>query len=431
MDGMKIYVCFQIVYEFLSSDDFNLKDMMRTEPEGLFSRAIDAYDECALEMALRMRDGGHPVELTAVTVSPHDDKRIYESLYALGFDRVIRVNYAAPPFHPLEKAAILAPVLKDAGLVLTGKQSSLGGSRQVPRELARLLNFPYADHVNRIELTEEGLHFEASGNGTIASGIITGPAVLMAGDSAWLRIPTLRNRLAVKNRWAEVLESDGRDAGDKLPEAIKVLPGRGTCVQLHGTVREQAEEILSILREKRTSTVTQAAGNERNTRFTYGGKLCAVFKDEIPELKDISEIHPGWIKNYTSQPDKSEEGLSEAMAVFVAGRGIGSEENRALLSVTAGRLEAKVAATRAAVLNGWYSAGVQVGISGVMLRCETVLVFGASGAAAFTNGIDSCKCVIAVNQDPQAAIFQHADYGCVADCGALLRELENRLSQSK
>lgn len=425
---MKITVCFQVIPDLSAAAQKDLPATPDQEVSGLHQRVLDTYDESALELALRLRDQDSSVELTAVTVSDRDDKRIYESLYALGFSRVIRIACTVAPFSPKTKAALLAAQAADADLILAGRQSGLSGSQMTPRYLAEALQIPFVDNVCKLAPAETGVRFQAIGGGKISEGILVSPAVALVSDGGWLRIPTLRARMAVKSMQCQAIAAELQQSAEIRPIALHRPPAREACRWIEGTPAVQASEILRLLKSAQD---TRESNDQRSQlmRLTYGGALIAEFSEPQTEPPQMSAPNDAWVQDYSEQADDSITGLSDADLVYLAGRGIGGAEERGALQEAAKHTGAQIGATRAAVLAGWYPIGLQVGISGLQLNSRAALVLGASGAAAFTAGLERCGMLIAVNNDAEAPIFRRADYGVLASCSDILQAL-NAAAQS-
>lgn len=107
--------------------------------------------------------------------------------------------------------------------------------------------------------------------------------------------------------------------------------------------------------------------------------------------------------------------ISEADVLVSIGRGIEEEENLELIFALADALEATVSSSRPIVDNDWLPKNRQVGQSGKTVQPEVYLAIGISGAVQHVAGMKGSETIIAINTDPNAPIFDIADYGIVGD----------------
>ena len=214
-----------------------------------------------------------------------------------------------------------------------------------------------------------------------------------------------------------------------------------------GSGNEELAARLSVCLDVRCITgatsVAQTGDGFDVTRRVFGGELTAeyhvpapcliVLDRELPadglyQFGEVTDLEPeytaeSWYDGFDPIPDDAACGLKSVKKIIAAGRGIGSRAQFGMIRNLAGRLGAAAGATRPVVMNGWAPMGAQVGVSGVSVDPEIILIIASSGAEAFLAGVGRGATIIAVNSDPGAAIFRRADWGVVGDGNEILREL--------
>jgi electron transfer flavoprotein alpha subunit len=131
------------------------------------------------------------------------------------------------------------------------------------------------------------------------------------------------------------------------------------------------------------------------------------------------------------QEAKQAVDLSQAPLIVAVGRGIKSQENIALVEDLARSLGAEVAASRPICDNEWLPMDRQIGSSGQTVSPKLYLAVGISGAIQHVVGMKNSQTIVAINKDPEAPIFDIADYGIVGDLFEIVPALTAEIKKAK
>jgi electron transfer flavoprotein alpha subunit len=123
--------------------------------------------------------------------------------------------------------------------------------------------------------------------------------------------------------------------------------------------------------------------------------------------------------------------LGSAQRIVSVGRGIKDADNLPLVQDLAAAFDAEIAASRPICDNGWLPMERQVGSSGQTVSPKLYLAVGISGAIQHLVGMKGSQCIVAINKDPEAPIFEVADYGIVGDLFEVVPALTEAVKAAK
>lgn len=204
--------------------------------------------------------------------------------------------------------------------------------------------------------------------------------------------------------------------------------------------------------------IEEATGNLLQVRPAIGGNIMATIKS--PEHRpQMATVRPKSTKMPAADPKRKgtliletvdgklltskvkllafraieddSSNIQEADAIIAGGRGLKKSENFDLIRKIASLSNASVGASRDAVDRGWASYPQQIGLSGKTVSPKFYLCAGISGSVQHIAGIKTAETIVAINNNPEAAIFKLADLGIVADLFEVLPRLAERLEKSR
>lgn len=153
----------------------------------------------------------------------------------------------------------------------------------------------------------------------------------------------------------------------------------------------------------------------------------AVMVEELPALVSAPRQKP---EEKFREAQRAVD-LSVAPIIVSVGRGIKEKENLHLIEALAAALGAEIAASRPICDNGWLPMERQVGSSGQTVAPKLYVAVGLSGAIQHLVGMKGAKTVVAINKDPNAPIFEVADYGMCADLFEVVPALTAAIQAAK
>lgn len=178
-----------------------------------------------------------------------------------------------------------------------------------------------------------------------------------------------------------------------------------------------------------SETMMATVGRGAFVRANYNeSKVAEVIKEESGLTED--DIKTTFVSFEKSDVDPVLDKLLNSKVVVAGGRGLGGPENWHLVEELADALGGSVGATKAVTDLGWCDKALQVGVTGATVKPDLYIALGLSGAIQHTKGMEDSTTIIAINNDPDAAIFKTANYGIVDDLfnvvPKLIEEINNR-----
>lgn len=185
----------------------------------------------------------------------------------------------------------------------------------------------------------------------------------------------------------------------------------------------------NIMAHIRTSNHRPQLATVRYKVFSVPEKLQSV-KGKVTLCSIDKNLLTSNIRVIETKRKEKEVNLEDAEVIIVAGRGIRKQEDLSMIYKLAGLLNAQIAGTRPMIEAGWIEPKKQIGLSGRTVKPKFIITCGVSGAVQFAAGMQNSDCIIAINKDENAPIFNIAQIAIVGDIYEIIPALIKQISKS-
>lgn len=234
--------------------DYNVRIRVKPDGSGVMldgvKMSINPFDEIALEEALRIKERGQAEEVVVVTIGPSDCQQQLRTALAMGADRAVHVESAAP-IEPLTGAKLLLKIVEKEQpfLVIVGKQAIDDDNSQTGQMLAALWNRPQATFASKLELTESVAKVTREVDAGLETLEVDLPAVittdLRLNEPRYVKLPDI---MKAKKKPLDTLALDS--LGVPVKARLSIVKTEPPAARQKGIVVKDVGELVAALKQK-------------------------------------------------------------------------------------------------------------------------------------------------------------------------------------
>lgn len=229
------------------------------------------------------------------------------------------------------------------------------------------------------------------------------PSIMLVGATTVGR--SLAPRVAARFRTGLTADCTILDVKDNT-DLIQIRPAFGGNIMAQ-IVNPNNRPQLATVRYKVMSAP------ERSPEKSGSIRLCSINSEMLQSGIQVLEI----------TKKEKEISISDAEVIIAVGRGLKSQSDMKMIEELSDLLNARIATTRPLIEAGWSDAKQQIGLSGRTVKPKLIICCGISGSVQFAAGMNNSDCIIAINKDEKAPIFNIAHYGIAGDMYKIIPEL--------
>ncbi len=285
------------------------------------------------------------------------------------------------------------------------------------------------------------------------------PSAVVVGAGAGSAVAALAEYGAQRVYVAEDAELDRHPVAPAAEVLAKLVAEKSPAAVLIISTADGKEIAGRLAVRTDSGLVTDAVGVEPDltaTQSIFGGSV--IVKSQVAKGTPVITVRPNstapeasagageredvsvglsdegaraTITNRIEEKHDARPELTEAAVVVSGGRGVGGAEGFGVIEALADALGGAVGASRAATDAGWYPHQYQVGQTGKTVSPQLYVAAGISGAIQHRAGMQTSKNIVVINKDPEAPIFEIADFGVVGDLFAVVPQLTEEVGKRK